>query len=357
MSYFLQRSGLALALCFFLQVVSAQTTRTGEIDGAKFIIDVPAKPSGDVLLLARGFRPDFFPLSAVYEVETAFYQTLLAEGWIIASTSYQTNDWVVSKGGEDVLALRDFVHKEVFPIKRAVVYGETMGGGVAVWLAENETEAIDGVFALGAYLYPEPKPDTETPAVLASVFTAEPKLPILFVANAEEIGSSQAYLDGISSGAKYQPITWSISRSGHVNVNSAERLSAMRALLGWMDGDSIESMQDAMQPMSPDSQAAISKNSAAGTINRIRPLYGNVYSSFVANDMEALGVSIGDAFTLVHGESSFEVTYGKTYSDVPYGEWVAFIDPEGYVQLSRNYANAAETLGAALGDPILLIVK
>jgi hypothetical protein len=31
------------------------------------------------------------------------------------------------------------------------------------------------------------------------------------------------------------------------------------------------------------------------------------------------------------------------------------MDSEGYVQVSRNYANAAETLGAEVGNPLMLI--
>lgn len=52
----------------------AQTRHTGELNGAAFIVDVPAEPTGDVLFIARGFRPAFFPVSAVYEVGTNFYQ-------------------------------------------------------------------------------------------------------------------------------------------------------------------------------------------------------------------------------------------------------------------------------------------
>jgi hypothetical protein len=353
---------ISLALVLYLHVYSVQashveTQHTGEVNGAKYIIDVPAEPSGDLLLIARGYRPDFFPLSAVYEVDTNFYQTLLSEGWVIASTSYQTNDWVVSDGGVDILALKNFVDGEITAVKRAVVYGETMGGGVAVWLAENEPEAFAGVFALGAHLYPEPRQGAEPVTELATVFNAAPKLPIIFVANVEEMQSSLTYVDAVGDGARFSPVIWAVDRPGHVNVNSAERLSAMRALLNWIEGNTISSKQNALVSMQPGSEAALSKGAAAGSISHIRPLYGNLYSNFVASDLAALGIEIGDVFELVHGQETYEVTYGEAYSDVPIGEWVAFVDPEGRVQLSRNYANAAETLGAAKGDALLLLPK
>ena len=335
----------------------AQTQHTGQINGAQYIIDVPTETSGDVLLIARGFRPDFFPLSPVYEQETAFYQTLLAEGWIIGSTSFRSNRWVVAEGGADILALREFIHNEIHPIKRAIVYGETMGGGVAVWLAENRPEAFSGIFALGADLYsraPSGEPDTNE---IAGIFSARPQLPILFAANGDEIASSLSYQARVAEDTPYKPVTWQVDRAGHVNVNSAERLSAMRALLNWIDGKGITSREDATIKMSPPSSAALVKQIGAGNIRRIRPLYGNLYTSFVASDMQKLGIGMGDQFKLVHRQVEHAVTFASSYSDVPHLAWVAFIDPEGYVQISRNYANAAQTLSANSGDAILLMQK
>jgi len=344
---------LSVLLTFSASLAPAQTHHTGEINGAEFIVDVPAKPSGDVMLIARGFRPDFFPVSAVYEVGTAFYQTLLNEGWTIASTGFQSNDWVVAEGGQDILALRAYIEEEVHPIKRSFLYGETMGGGVAVWLAENEPEHFSGVLCLGAHLFPEPAPDTTTSAVIADAFSMTPKLPIVFLANGEEMLSSRTYTEQVAD-AEYTPILWFIDRPGHVNVNSAERLAAIQALVDWSEGQSIESVEDGTIVMDPRSIAAVNNRSAAGNIRLLRPLYGNIYTSFVIGDLDQLGIQIGDTFTVTHGAQTHPITFAKAYSDVPYGEWVAFIDSESYVQVSRNYANAAETLAAAQGDPLML---
>jgi pimeloyl-ACP methyl ester carboxylesterase len=287
-------------------------------------------------------------------VGTDFYQTLLSEGWTIASTGFQSNDWVVAEGGMDILALQKYIETKIHPIKRSFIYGETMGGGVAVWLAENEPERFNGVLCLGAHLFPEPEPDTTTRDVIAEIFRAEPKLPIIFLANGKEMLSSRAYTEQVAD-SDYTPITWFIDRSGHVNVNSAERLAAMRALLDWSEGQPIESVEDGTLVMSPSSVAAIGDQIAAANIRLLRPLYGNIYTNFVMGDLEQLGIKIGDKFTIAHGTQTHPITFAKAYSDVPYGEWVAFMDSEGYVQVSRNYANAAETLGAEVGNPLMLI--
>ena len=359
MKHFMPKVLLTLMLFFLLlpPIALAQTQHTGQINGAQYIIDVPAETSGDVLLIARGFRPDFFPLSPVYEIETECYQTLLADGWIIGSTSFRSNQWVVAEGGTDILALREFIDREIHPVNRAIVYGETMGGGVAVWLAENKPDAFSGVFALGADLYSKLPAGRDRANEIAPTFNAAPQLPILFLANAGEIASSLSYQSLVADDSEYKPATWKVERSGHVNVNSAERLTAMRALLEWVDGKRIASDKNVTIEMSPDSSAAITDEVAAGNIRRIRPLYGNLYTSFVAGDMQKLGVGIGDRFKLVHREMEYAVTFAQSYSDVPQLAWVAFIDPEGHVQISRNYANAAQTLNATQGDAILLMQK
>ncbi|MGB0372800.1 MAG: SAM hydroxide adenosyltransferase [Opitutales bacterium] len=349
-------SVLFLILLSFKSICFGQTHLTGDVDGVDYIINVPAEPTGKVMFLARGYRPDFFPLSAVYEVGTRFYQSMLDDGWTIASTAFRTNAWVVSEGAEDILALQAFIDAEVHPIKQSILYGETMGGGVAVWLAENKPESFAGVLCLGAHLFEAPESPKYSDDSLASVFSANPQIPIVLLANGPEMKSSQVYKNAAKD-ASTPSISWYVERTGHVNVNSAERLAAMKGLLDWIDGAKIESVENGTLEMSPDSTAALGDSIAAGNIRLLRPLYGNIYTSLVPQDLAHLNISLSDTFELIHRGTSHSVTYAKAYSDVPYGEWVAFIDPEGYVQISRNYANAAETLGAQVGDPFIVRKK
>ncbi len=333
----------------------AQTRYTGSIEGADFIIDVPTEPSGDVLFIARGFRPAFFPLSPVYEVDTDFYQTLLKEGWMIASTGFRTNDWIIEEGARDILALQAYLAKKFGPIKRSILYGETMGGGIGVWLAENHPGQFAGVFALGAQLFPYNSEGRSSESVLAQPFSAAPRIPIIFVANLEEAESSRTYLAQAKQTAGVA--LWTIRRPGHVNVNSAERLAAMRALVEALNNGPLSSKPDATLELRPHSTAAFHGPAAAGVVRQIRPLYGNIYTNFVEDDLKKLGIEIGTRFSFSKGLQTHAITFAKAYSDVPLQAWVAFIDSEGYVQLSRNYANAAETLNAQPGDPLIIAGK
>ena len=51
-------------------------------------------------------------------------------------------------------------------------------------------------------------------------------------------------------------------------------------------------------------------------------------------------------------DKSFSVYLASTYSDVPEGDWVAFMTAEGYLKIARNGANANQTLGCKKGDTI-----
>lgn len=351
------RSGLtAFAFLFACLCSQAETRHSGEIQGSRYIVDVPTEATGDVLFLARGYRPDTLPLAADYEKETAFFQSLLASGWTIASPSFRGNDWIMADGAEDLIALRAHIDKEILSVRRAFLYGESMGGGIVSWLAEQAPDQFDGALAIGAYLYEEPKGETPVDPKLAGYLPGKPGYPIVLLTNnvEAEVSGSRDYVE-LAAAAPFPPVLWTVERPGHVNINSAERLDGFQALVAWSESGVSPGARDATRLMVPDSSAAIQGKVAAGRITRTRPLYGNIYTSFVAADLRQLGIGMGDRFDLTHGSQTVSVTFATTYSDVPQGEWVAFIDPEGHVQLSRNYANATATIGAERDDLLLIV--
>src|SRR6266496_6402479 len=86
---------------------------TGEIDGAKYSIKLPAKWNGTLLLYSHGYRfavpapPDFSPPSTNAQVSTtdtdgtgsdALRSKLLQEGYALAGSSYKTSGWAVGDG-------------------------------------------------------------------------------------------------------------------------------------------------------------------------------------------------------------------------------------------------------------------
>lgn len=91
-----------------------------------------------------------------------------------------------------------------------------------------------------------------------------------------------------------------------------------------------------------------------GKVAYIGEEYGNVDTDITPERLVDLEVEKGDTFTIGFGDKEFEVYLGDTYSDVPKGDWVAFINSMGTLRIARNFDNAAEALGVAVGDEITL---
>lgn len=68
------------------------------------------------------------------------------------------------------------------------------------------------------------------------------------------------------------------------------------------------------------------------------------------------GLHQGDYFLIeTHGELR-KVFYGKSYGDVPLGEWVAFPTASDTILLARNHESASETAGLAVGDHVSFLL-
>jgi hypothetical protein len=76
--------------------------------------------------------------------------------------------------------------------------------------------------------------------------------------------------------------------------------------------------------------------------------------------MDALGVEIGDTFTLVAGGNPFPVRYVTAFDQVGRGEWFALASRAGLgesryeenLTVGRNMASAAEASGADVGTAL-----
>lgn len=91
-----------------------------------------------------------------------------------------------------------------------------------------------------------------------------------------------------------------------------------------------------------------------GTVVAIDDEYGNIETDLGPAAIEELGLSMGDTFPVGAGDNEVKVYLGSTYSDVPRGDWVAFITSGGNLQIARNFENAAATLDVKVGDTITL---
>ena len=162
------------------------------------------------------------------------------------------------------------------------------------------------------------------------------------------------------------PALFLISREGHTNINQPERLLALRALNAWIDEG-----PDAL-PRPPRTRRVLRRDDRAGS----GPVDGNVPcragAASTAGRRGRRGLrqraprGAGPGFRgrrhpaddVLHGRGpgghSFRALYGRNYTDVKTGEWVAFPDADGRTVLSRVLADAAGTASLKVGDPVSL---
>lgn len=333
----------------------------GEIKGAHFAI---ANPPGDwnrkVLIIAHGYRPESAPLIPDLHPERASNRALLDEGWIIATTSYRRNGLIVADAIADLDALRAFIAKAHGEPERVILEGESMGGLIATIMAERDAGPYQGAVVFDATLYAK-----ESNAVVG--LTLLPRIPILFVATLRESAQAKSYLFSISSRPDplVQPALFLISREGHTNINQPEHLAAIRALNAWIDKgpDALPPpgenrlFHDATIPPDPGPSTAgihADKRGFDTKVAEVDAVYGNVLLEAQAADFESAGIGPMTFFELQAGGKSYRALYGRTYTDVKEGEWVAFPDADGRTVLARSYADAVATAGLRVGDPVSL---
>jgi S-adenosylmethionine hydrolase len=160
-----------------------------------------------------------------------------------------------------------------------------------------------------------------------------------------------------------RPVLFRVSRDGHVNVNQAERLVAIRALAAWLDSGrdhlpapatGASSFDATVVPAPVASQVSLDSDSAGFTarITEVSAIYGNVFLNLQPADFTTVGIKPKTHFQLTAHGRIYRVFYGADFNDVPRGDWVAFPNADGFFWLSRNWENAAATAGLKLGDTV-----
>lgn len=138
---------------FFLTVVFAQPhPDIGEINGARFRIDVPEQWNGVLIMYCHGYSvtPGTFEAKRLHPV----LATLVAEGYAVAQSGYAAGGWAIEEAIQDTEALRRyFIAKRGSP-KETYVTGHSMGGFLTAAMVEKFPNAYDGGLALCGPLAP-----------------------------------------------------------------------------------------------------------------------------------------------------------------------------------------------------------
>lgn len=335
-------SSIGIGFCVLLLCAGASGVEVhkGTIGDSLYQIAEPDKWNGKLVMLAHGYRPTEEPLRAAFPISEHFHQTLLSRGWMIASTSYRRNGFLLDDAIEDLYQLLDQVEKQFDKPRQVTISGNSMGGGIVTRIAESDQTRVHGVIALGAFL-----------SFNDSSYAAN--IPILFVSNRSELDGPRDYVAKSTKG-KVKPVLWTIDRDGHVNLNDEEWLIGFDALQAFIAGTRPEPNRDITVVSTLESRATFTEAGAVTRIQSINESFGNINTELNQTDIDRLKLSEGDYLVCVHGPNTAKVYFGTTYSDVKRGDWVAFMTAEGNLRLARNFENAAETLKVKVGDLVLI---
>ena len=334
---------LFLVLALISSAFAENQIQEGEIEGAKFLILSPEKPNGKVLLLAHGFRPEGAPLSARFSTDGLMETTLTGEGWVIASTSYRRNGWIVDDALKDLAALQTKVTELHGETALTFILGRSMGGQIAALAAEGKL-AVDGAIGIGTALQDYPKKG------LSPQLTYSPKVPFILLINQEtNRPMSKTYFK--KAGSEFTAL-WKIERPGHCNTSDREKLTAIHALEDWLDRKDVPREKDATEPIPQHPSTA--KVSLTGTISYLNESWGNLTTSFVAGDLQTLGAKLDDKLLITVGDKEQTVTLTRHYSLLPQGQGAAYLNPEGYLVVQINGQHLAKKIKARTSDKLTL---
>jgi pimeloyl-ACP methyl ester carboxylesterase len=121
---------------------------TGTIEGASYLIQVPASWNGVLLLYSHGggaLTPNSPPEDSTDPV-TAQY--LLQQGFALAGSGFRSSGWFIEDALTDDAALLRAFRRLVGPPTRTIAWGVSLGSMVTLGLAERPEGLIDGAAAL-----------------------------------------------------------------------------------------------------------------------------------------------------------------------------------------------------------------
>ena len=127
-----------------LDALPGARTIVGENAGATYNIEIPDAWNGEVVFFAHGFRgngPDLLVQSPPIR------EYLIQHGYAWAASSFSKNGYEPGAGAKDTYALRDVFAQKVGTPKRSYIYGQSMGGHVAVLSLEQYPTAYDGALS------------------------------------------------------------------------------------------------------------------------------------------------------------------------------------------------------------------
>ncbi|MGW2327519.1 alpha/beta hydrolase family protein [Streptomyces sp. NPDC001700] len=116
--------------------------------GAAYLVDVPARWNGTLLLFSHGYTPQGAPNPAQNAPSSQTRARLLDQGYALAGSSYATTGWAVTDAVPDQLATLDLFAQRFGAARQTLAWGQSYGGFVTTAIAERHPDRIDGSLSM-----------------------------------------------------------------------------------------------------------------------------------------------------------------------------------------------------------------
>ncbi len=124
----------------------------GDLNGAKFRIDVPEKWNGGLVMYCHGYSP--VPGNFDNPKPNPVFDVFLNAGYAVAQSGYAAGGWAIQEAVADTEALRRYFSRKYGAPKETYVTGHSMGGLLTMMLLEMFPNVYDGGLALCGPLGP-----------------------------------------------------------------------------------------------------------------------------------------------------------------------------------------------------------
>ncbi len=131
-----------LSFCLFSSVCSADPkSETGDINGAKFRIDIPEKWNGGLVIYCHGYSAK--PVTFEGAKQNPVLQVFLDQDYAVAQSGYAAGGWAIQEAAVDTESLRRYFSGKYGLPKETYITGHSMGGFLAMMLMETYPTVYD----------------------------------------------------------------------------------------------------------------------------------------------------------------------------------------------------------------------
>lgn len=241
---------------------------------------------------------------------------------------------------------------------------------------ENVESMYQGVLGIGAALLAK---DPKQPKSHQN----NPKIPILYLMNASELGPIESYISACKKNMKSDDriiapginiriarnsneALWEISREGHNWVNEEERLDAIQNLVEWIHYKTFITRRNWNNTVfkAPKSTVEWVLNSSgkiigAKAIVTSTNVHGSLRTNLVVEDLLKMNIRHNGKFAIGMKENKEEnVIFGfYPFVGIPENSWICFEDPDGFIMfsiLTFRYKNSLQELGLQVNDSLYI---